>query len=393
MRSTFLPYCKPELNDGEIEAVVQTLRNGWLTTGPVVKELEAEFAERSGVKHAIALNSCTAALHVGLLAMGVGPGDEVVMPSLTFVAGAQCTLELGATPVFCDVDPHTLSVTVETLEAAITERTKVIIPLAYAGRPIDMANIVDFAHARGIKVLEDAAHAAGMLDRGEWSGVRCDAAAYSFYATKNITAAEGGMLLTNDDAIAERARIVSLHGMDKDAWKRYTAAGSWRYDVREPGFKYNLADPLAALALTQLKRLYSLQQRRDEIASLYTERLTELPGLELQAPVANEGDRHSWCMFVLLVDEHEAGIGRDALIESLREENIGTSVHYIPTHVFSGYRSLNKKPLPLTEAVWRRLLSLPLYPAMSDKDVNDVLDALERIVVPKTFAFATRTLT
>lgn len=393
MRSTFLPYCKPELTDGEIEAVARTLRNGWLTTGPVVKELETEFAERSGVKHAVALNSCTAALHVGLLAMGVGPGDEVVMPSLTFVAGAQCTLELGATPVFCDVDPESLSVTVDTLEAAISERTKAIIPLPYAGRPMDMAKIVDFAHARGIKVLEDAAHAAGMLDRGKWSGIHSDAAAYSFYATKNITSAEGGMLLTNDDAIAERARIVGLHGMDKDAWKRYTAAGSWRYDVREPGFKYNLADPLAALALTQLKRLYSLQQRRDEIASLYIERLSQLPGLDLQAPVANEGDRHSWCMFVLLVDEHTAGIERDALIESLREENIGTSVHYIPTHLFSGYRSLDKKPLPQTEAVWRRLLSLPLYPAMSDEDVSDVLDALERIVVPKTFAFATRTLT
>ena len=391
MRATFLPYCKPDLSDGEIEAVVQTLRNGWLTTGPVTREFEEEFAARSGVKHAIALNSCTAALHVALHAMGIGRGDEVVMPSLTFVAGAQCTLELGATPVFCDVDPETLSATVETLEAAITERTKAIIPLAYAGRPLDIAKIVEFAHARGIKVLEDAAHAAGMLDRGEWAGLRSDAAAYSFYATKNLTSAEGGMLLTNDDAIAERARIVGLHGMDKDAWKRYTAAGSWRYDVREPGFKYNLADPLAALGLTQLKRLYSLQQRRDEIASQYIERLSQLPGLEVQAPVANAGDRHSWCMFALLVDEQVTGIGRDALIESLREANIGTSVHYIPTHLFSGYRSLEKKPLPQTEAVWRRLLSLPLYPAMSDEDVSDVLDALERIVVQKTFAFATRT--
>ncbi len=393
MRSTFLPYCKPELNDGEIEAVVQTLRNGWLTTGPVTKEFEEEFAGRSGVKHAIALNSCTAALHVALHAMGIGPGDEVVMPSLTFVAGAQCTLELGATPVFCDIDPETLSVTVETIDAVITERTKAIIPLAYAGRPIDIAKIVDFAHARGIKVLEDAAHAVGMLDRGEWAGKRSDAAAYSFYATKNLTSAEGGMLLTNDDAIAERARVVGLHGMDKDAWKRYTAAGSWRYDVREPGFKYNLADPLAALGLTQLKRLYSLQQRRDEIASQYIERISQMPGLAMQAPAANAGDRHSWCMFALLVDEHVTGIERDALIESLRDANIGTSVHYIPTHLFSGYRSLGKKPLVQTEAIWRRLLSLPLYPAMSDKDVNDVLDALERIVVPKTFAFATRTLT
>ncbi|MBV8117433.1 MAG: DegT/DnrJ/EryC1/StrS aminotransferase family protein, partial [Candidatus Eremiobacteraeota bacterium] len=213
MRDTFLPYCKPVLSDEEIDAVASTLRNSWLTTGPIVRELEADFAARAGVKHAIALNSCTAALHVALHALGVGRGVEVLMPSLTFVAGAQCTLELGATPVFADIDPQTLSVTVETIDAVVTERTKVIIPMPYAGRPLDIAAIVAYAHERGIKVLEDAAHAAGMLDRGEWSGVRSDAAAYSFYATKNLTSAEGGMLLTNDDALAERARIVGLHGM------------------------------------------------------------------------------------------------------------------------------------------------------------------------------------
>lgn len=390
MRETFLPYCKPVLNDEEIDAVVSSLRNSWLTTGPIVKELEADFAARAGVKHAIALNSCTAALHVALHAMGVGPGDEVVMPSLTFVAGAQCTLELGARPVFADIDPQTFSVTVETIDAVVTERTKVIIPLAYAGRPIDIVPIVEYAHERGIKVLEDAAHAAGMLDRGEWSGVRSDAAAYSFYATKNLTSAEGGMLLTNDDGLAERARVVGLHGMDKDAWKRYTATGSWRYDVREPGFKYNLADPLAALARKQLKRLDAMQERRDEIAATYAARLPDIPGLSLQAPVRNAGDRHSWCMYVIAVDESLAGIDRDALIDSLRDANIGTSVHYIPTHLFSGYRSLAMTALPYTEQVWQRLLSLPLYPAMSDEDANDVIEAIERIVVPRTYAFASQ---
>ncbi len=224
MRTAFLPYCKPVLTDEEIDAVVQTLRNGWLTTGPIVKELEAEFVQRSGVKHAIVLNSCTAALHVALHAIDVGPGDEVIMPSLTFVAGAQSTMELGARPVFADIDPETFSVTVETIAAVTTERTKAIIPMPYAGRPLDIAAIVEFARSRGITVIEDAAHAAGMLDRGEWAGVRSDAAAYSFYATKNITSAEGGVLLTNDDAIAERARVLGLHGMDKDAWKRYTAS-------------------------------------------------------------------------------------------------------------------------------------------------------------------------
>ncbi len=387
MRSEFLPYCKPQLSQLEIGRVVETLSNGWLTTGPLVKEFETQFAAAAGVKHAIALNSCTAALHVALHAFGVGPGDEVVMPSLTFVAGAQCTMELGGTPVFADVDPETLSVTLETIEAVVTPKTKVIIPMPYGGRPLDIAPIVAFARERGIRVLEDAAHAAGMLDRGEWSGTQSDAAAYSFYATKNLTTCEGGMLVTNDDVLAERARVLGLHGMDRDAWKRYTATGSWRYDVREPGFKYNMPDPMAALGVEQLKALWQMQDRRDEIAEQYIQRLSQIPGISVQARPQNPGDRHSWCMFVILVDEKMIGITRDELIERLRNEHIGTSVHYIPTHLFSGYRSLEMSNLARTESVWRRLLSLPLYPAMSSEDANDVIDALERIVVPNSFAF------
>lgn len=387
MRSEFLPYCKPQLSQAEIGRVVETLSNGWLTTGPLVKEFESQFAAAAGVKHAIALNSCTAALHVALHAFGVGPGDEVIMPSLTFVAGAQCTMELGGTPVFADVDPETLSVTLETIEAVVTPKTKVIIPMPYGGRPLDIAPIVAFARERGIRVLEDAAHGAGMLDRGQWAGTQSDAAAYSFYATKNLTTCEGGMLVTNDDMLAERARVLGLHGMDRDAWKRYTATGSWRYDVREPGFKYNMPDPMAALGIEQLKVLWQMQDRRDDIAAGYIARLSQIPGISVQAPPRNPGDRHSWCMFAILVDEKKIGITRDELIDKLRNEQIGTSVHYIPTHLFSGYRSLEMRNLAQTESVWRRLLSLPLYPAMSSEDANDVIDALERIVVPKTFAF------
>jgi len=380
MRDQFLPYCRPQLTEDEIQAVVATLRNGWLTTGPIVREFEAEFSRRSGVKHAIALNSCTAALHAALAAMDVGPGDEVVMPSLTFVAGAQCTLELGGTPVFADVDPGTFSVTVETIADVVTPRTKVIVPMPYGGRPLDIESIVRFASERGIRVLEDAAHAAGMLDRGEWSGTRSDAAAYSFYATKNLTSAEGGVLLTNDDALAERVRRVGLHGMDKDAWKRYTASGSWRYDIVEPGFKYNLADPLAALGLGQLRRLDAMQRRRDEIAARYDDSLRHIPGIGLQLPPAHPGDRHSWCMYAITVDEERAGISRDALIDALRDANIGTSVHYIPTHLFTAYRHLDSKQLARTDAVWQTMLSLPLYPAMSDGDVQDVIEAITNAV-------------
>ena len=383
MRETFLPYCRPDITQREIDEVLESLTNGWLTTGPKVKAFEDAFAAVSGVKHAIAVNSCTAALHIGLLAAGVEPGDEVVMPSLTFVAGAQCTLEVGAKPVFCDVDAETLTATVETIAAVTTERTKAIVAMPYAGRPQHIEDIVAFAKPRGIAVIEDAAHAAGMLDAGEWAGTRSTLAAYSFYATKNLTTAEGGMLLTNDDAIMERVRILSLHGMDRDAWKRYTAKGSWRYDVREPGFKYNLPDIAASLGLAQLSRLDEMQARRDEIASAYIQAFRELPGVTVQAAPRHNGDRHSWCMFVVRIDEREAGISRDALIEGLRDRNIGTSVHYIPTHHFSGYRTLaSPGSLPISDSLFNEILSLPLYPTMSAADVEDVIRAMSACIQP-----------
>ncbi len=381
MRESFLPYCRPETGAAEAAAVEECIRNGWLTTGPKVRQFEELFASAAGVRHAIALNSCTAALHVGLLAAGVQPGDDVVMPSLTFVAGAQCTLEIGARPVFCDVDPDTLTADVPHFAAALTPQTRAIIAMPYAGRPYDAAALAAFCKERGIAFIEDAAHAAGMLDRGTWSGTHSNLAAYSFYATKNLTTAEGGMLLTNDDAIADAARVLSLHGMDKDAWKRYTQGGSWRYEVRRPGFKYNMADIAAAMGLVQMQRLTAMQQRRDEIAARYRQALADIPGISCQAPVERAGDRHSWCMFAIRVNEEKAGISRDSLIDALKERNIGTSVHYIPTHHFEAYRQF-MADVPTTEAVAGEILSLPLYPAMNDGDVEDVLDALRACVKP-----------
>jgi dTDP-4-amino-4,6-dideoxygalactose transaminase len=214
-----------------------------------------------------------------------------------------------------------------------------------------------------------------MLDRGEWCGTRSTLAAYSFYATKNLTTAEGGMLLTDDDAIMERVRVLSLHGMDRDAWKRYTARGSWRYEVREPGFKYNMPDIAAAMGLIQLERLDAMQQRRDEIAKRYLEAFADVPGIIFQAPPHNAGDRHSWCMFVVRVQTDRAGICRDELVERLKEHNIGTSVHYIPTHTFSAYRKYCSQALQVTERISNEMISLPLYPTMSDEDVNDVISS------------------
>ena len=376
MRKEFLPYCRPDVHEDEIAAVADSMRNGWLTTGPKVREFEQAFAQASGVKHAVAVNSCTAALHIGLLAAGVQPGDDVVMPSLTFVAGAQCTLEIGANPVFCDVNPQTFTADIACFEAALTPKTRAIVAMPYGGRPMDIQTLVKWADERGIAVIEDAAHAAGMLDRGEWAGTHSKLAAYSFYATKNLTTAEGGMLLTNDDEVMERVRVLSLHGMDRDAWKRYTAKGSWRYDVREPGFKYNMPDIAAAIGIVQLRRLDSMQARRDEIAQRYISEFAGVPGIHVQAPPGNPGDRHSWCMFVVTVDESETGVDRDTLIERLKELNIGTSVHYIPSHHFTAYRHLKTDLLRETDRLWSAMISLPLFPTMSDDDVNDVISAV-----------------
>jgi dTDP-4-amino-4,6-dideoxygalactose transaminase len=379
MRSTYLPYFRPSIEPDDIEAVIDSMRNGWLTTGPMVQRFEAEFARVSGAKHAIALNSCTAALHLGLIALGVSHGDEVVMPSLTFVAGAQCVRQLGAKPVFCDVNPNTLCASAETIEAAITDRTRAVIPMQFGGRPVEIDEIVTFAHARGIAVLEDAAHAVGTLDDGLWPGGKSDAATFSFYATKNITSAEGGMLVTNRDDIAEKVRVLSLHGMNRDAWKRYQQGGSWRYDVVTTGYKDNMPDLLAALGISQLAKLQRFQARREELAQRYLEGLDGIPGIRAASGFVPRPSRHSWCVFAIILDELEASISRDSLIESLRERNIGTSVHFIPTHLFSSYAE-QEAALPQTERLWKQLISLPLYPAMSDVDVDDVLTALRDLI-------------
>lgn len=377
-RKEFLPYCRPAVDAEDIRAVVDTLERGWLTTGPIVKRFEAQFAAASGTKHAVALNSCTSGMHLALLALGVGPGDEVVLPAMSFVAGANCVLQVGAEPVFCDVDPDTLCVSVDTIDKAVSKRTKALLTMHYAGRPASAGPIAAYAKERGLRVIEDAALAVGMHDDGRWPGAACDAAVYSFYATKNVTSAEGGMLVTNDDAIAERVRGLSLHGMDKDAWRRYERGGAWRYDVLETGYKYNMPDMAAAIGLTQLAKLPANQKRRDELAAAYIAGLEDVPGVSAAALGSmRTNDRHSWCVFPILVEEQTAGISRDALIEALRDRNIGTSVHYIPSHLFSAYKHRRHGPLQVTEAEWLKLVSLPLFPGMSDTDVADVVAAIK----------------
>jgi len=380
MRDTFLPYFRPSIDQTDINAVTSSMENGWLTTGPKVKEFENRVAALSGVKHAIALNSCTAGLHIGMLALGVKPGDEIIMPSLTFVAGAESAKQIGAVPIFCDIDPQTLCISVETIEKVRTSRTRLLMPMHYAGRPAGIQGIAEYARRHGIAVLEDAAHAVGMLDDGQWAGAVSDGAVLSFYATKNLATAEGGMFLTNDDSTMERVRLLSLHGMDKDAWKRYTHGGTWRYDVSVVGYKYNMPDLCAALGLAQLGKLPAMQRRRDEIAADYVTGLARIPGVEPLGLAVGPRDKHALCMFPIAVNEEETGVHRDALINELRDCNIGTSVHYIPSHMFTAFRDCSSAPLPITERMWEKLISLPLYPDMLDTDVLDVVEALDRIV-------------
>jgi len=380
MRKDFLPYYSPMIDEDDINAVTECLRNGWLTTGPKTKEFEAAFAAASSVKHAIAVNSCTAALKLALVALGVGAGDEVIMPSLTFVAGAECVKQLGAEPVFCDIDEDTLCVTVATIRSVVGPKTKAVIPMDYGGQPAGIRSIIDGLQSSGIAVIEDAAHAVGTLDGGKWPGTFSDAAAYSFYATKNITSAEGGMLLTNRDDLADRVRVLSLHGMDRDAWKRYMKGGTWQYDVVEYGYKCNMPDMAAALGLSQLRKLTALQDRRNHLAGRYFASLKGIPGIRPLPRVPGAPDRHSWCVFAIAVDENVAGISRDRLIDELRLHNIGTSVHFIPTHQFSAYQKTKRGSLPVTERIAQRMLSLPLYPGMNDADIDYVCSSLREII-------------
>ena len=377
MRTEFLRFSPPAVGPEERAAVAEVLESDWITTGPKTKQFEAEFARFVGAPTALALNSCTAGLHVGLVAMGVGPGDEVITTSMTFCASVNVIEHVGARPVLVDIDPVTLQISPEAIERAITPKTRVILPIHYMGHPCDMDAILDLASARGIRVLEDAAHALPARYRGRMIGTIGDLTAFSFYATKNLTTAEGGMLTGRDEELIERARILSLHGMSRDAWKRYDVGGSWYYEVVAPGFKYNLTDLQAAIGLVQLRKLDAFQARRREIVERYDAAFGTKPFFELP-PRSAEID-HAWHLYVLRLNLETLTIDRDRFIHELRERNIGTSVHFIPVHLHPYYRNkygYAPEDLPVSYDTYRRILSLPLHPRLSDRDVDDVIEAV-----------------
>ncbi|MGZ5004332.1 MAG: DegT/DnrJ/EryC1/StrS family aminotransferase, partial [Chthoniobacterales bacterium] len=342
---------------------------------------EEEAAAYLGTRNAIGISSCTAGLHVALVAAGIGAGDEVITSPLTFVATANVVLHTGARPVFADVEPDTYNVSVEQIARKITPRTKAIIPVHYAGQPCDMDAIMDLARKHNLLVIEDAAHAIGTKyhDRqiGSWED---RIAVFSFYATKTMTTGEGGLIATGLDELAAKMRILGTHGISHDAWKRYSSAGKWYYEVLAPGYKYNLTDVQAALGLCQFKRLEGFIERREEICQRYDRAFAARDCLT--TPYVAPGCRHSRHLYPLLVEEKQLRIDRAQFIDALRAENIGTSVHFIPVHLQPYYRDqfgFKRGDYPVAESIYDRLISLPLYPHMSDDDVDDVIAAVRRI--------------
>jgi dTDP-4-amino-4,6-dideoxygalactose transaminase len=380
MRSEFLPFSPPLIGEEEIDEVIDTLRSSWITTGPKTVAFEAGFASYVNAPAALALNSCTAALHTALVSFGVGPGDEVITTPMTFAASVNVIEHVGARPVLVDVEDDTLNIDPARVAAAVTPRTRAVIPVHFAGHPAEMDALQAIAEAHALHVLEDAAHALPARYKGRSIGGGPNPVAFSFYATKNLTTGEGGML-TGDPEFLARARVVSLHGMSRDAWKRYEQAGTWKYDVVLPGFKYNMTDIQASLGLWQLKKLAGFQCRRREIVARYNEAFGEEAALRI--PAARSDVEHAWHLYVLRIRPEALSIDRDRFIQELTGRNIGTSVHFIPIYMHSYYRSkyaLSDSLFPVATAAFNACISLPLNPRMSDQDVSDVVEAVLDIV-------------
>jgi len=374
---SFLPFSRPALGEEELAAIGEVFASGWITTGPKNIALEQAFCELTGNKHAIAVSSATAGLHVTLMALGIQPGDEVITPSLTWVSTLNIITLLGATPVMIDVDRHTLMVTAEQIEAAITPRTRAIIPVHYAGAPVDLHAIRQLGERHNIAIIEDAAHAAGCYYDGQHVGQR-GTAIFSFHAIKNITSAEGGIIVTSDAALAERMRSLKFHGLGMDAYDRQTHGRKPQAEVIMPGLKYNLPDINAAIALVQLNKLATINARRSTIAQRYLQELADTPFLPLEQPAWPH--LHAWHLFIIRVDEAACGISRDALMEALKAQDIGTGLHFRAAHTHKYYRERYPHlSLPNTEWNSERICSIPLFPDMQESDVSRVIAALREL--------------
>jgi dTDP-4-amino-4,6-dideoxygalactose transaminase len=375
-----IPYALPLIDDQEIKEVIAALKSNWLSRGPKTLEFEQLFAEYVDSPYAIGLNSCTAGLHLALLAYGVGPGDEVITTPYTFIATVNTIVHCGATPVFVDIDTDTMNINTDLLEQAVTKRTKVIIPVHFAGFPCEMDRIMQIAERYRLKIIEDAAHAVYTKYKDQMVGSIGDVTCFSFYATKNLTTGEGGMVTTRDEEISDRIRTLSLHGMDKNAWNRYSDKGSWYYEVQEPGFKYNMTDVQAALGTVQLGKLSYMQELRELYAAMYGAAFSKEEALIV--PTYSDEHRHAWHLYVIRLKEELLRIDRAEMIELLKEAGIGTSVHFIPVPHHPYYRRLGYalEDYPETKRAYEAAISLPLYPGMTVQEVNYVIYHVKSIL-------------
>jgi dTDP-4-amino-4,6-dideoxygalactose transaminase len=385
-KNPFIPFHVPSIGEEEVREVEATLRSGWLTTGPRTAQFEKEFGAYVGASHAIAVNSCTAGLHVAFAALGIGKGDEVITTPLTFCSTVHTILHAGAKPVLADIGADG-NIDPEEIARSITPRTRAIVPVHFAGQSCEMEAIWKLARQHGLFVIEDAAHAAGAQYQGrpigmtaERGGDASDAVSFSFYATKNMTTGEGGMITTPHESLAARMRILALHGMNRDAWNRYSQVGTWYYEVVAAGFKYNLTDLQSALGIHQLRKLDSFIETRARYARIYSEGLSEVQ--EVETPPDCPRYRHSWHLYALRLNLDQLQIDRQGFIEELRRRGISASVHFIPIplHPFFAKMPLAKRPCPRALSLYPRLVSLPLYPAMTEDQVHYVTESVKDIV-------------
>lgn len=381
VRDKLLPPFRHSIGKAEINEVIDTLNSDWITTGPKTFKFESIFCKTIGSKHAIAVNSCTAALHLSIAALGVGKEDEVITSPFTFAATPEVIINQNATPVFVDIEKDTYNIDPAKIEEKITDKTKAILPVHYAGHPCDMDKIMKIAKENDLSVIEDAAHAIGSKYKNKYIGDIGDLTCFSFYATKNLTTAEGGMITTNEDILEDKIRIMSLHGISKDAWKRYSSGGSWYYEILSPGYKYNMNDIQASIGIHQLKKLDNMQKRRLEIVKNYDDAFKDVP--QINTPTVKKYATHAWHLYPVQINTDLLKINRNMFIDALKAENIGSSVHFIPIHLHPYYKNkygFKYGDFPLSEFVYEREISLPIYPKMTDRDVEDVVEAVMKII-------------
>lgn len=381
MRNKFLVYGAPAIEDAEIEEVLAVLKSGWLGTGPRVAQFERDFASYKDIEHAVALNSCTAALHLSILAAGIGKGDEVITTALTFCATINAIIHAGATPVLADVDPLTMNIDPKEVEAKITSKTKAILPVHFAGRACNMDALCQIADAHKLKIIEDCAHAIETEYKGSKAGTFGDFGCFSFYVTKNIVTGEGGMVICKSEEDAARIKMLGLHGMSKDAWKRFGDEGYKHYQVVECGYKYNMTDLQAAIGVHQLQRIEPYWHKREKIWQRYHQAFADLP-ITLPAPIEPD-TRHAYHLYTILIDQQRCGISRDTFIDAMTKQNIGIGVHYlsIPEHPYY-QQTFGWQPedYPNAMRIGRQTVSLPLSAKLLDEDVDDVIEAVKRII-------------